>query len=66
LVYFKDIWSILLPFGTFYGYLVYFSRFGMMYEEKSGNPAPRPLFHVPHPPTKLDRFIEATAKSRAR
>jgi hypothetical protein len=23
LIYFRAIWSILLPFGTFYGYLVY-------------------------------------------
>jgi hypothetical protein len=28
-----------LPFDVFYGYLVYFSRFGMLYQEKSGNPA---------------------------
>jgi hypothetical protein len=32
------IWYILWPFGIFYGYLVYFSRFGMLYQEKSGNP----------------------------
>jgi hypothetical protein len=31
---------ILLPFGRFYGYLVDFIRFGMLYQEKSGNPAP--------------------------
>jgi hypothetical protein len=29
---------ILRSFGLFYGYWVYFSRFGMLYEEKSGNP----------------------------
>jgi polyferredoxin len=28
----------LCPFGTFYGNLVYFSRFGMLYRDKSGNP----------------------------
>jgi hypothetical protein len=47
LVYFVAIWytyvvvilHILLPFGVFYGYLVYFPRFGMFYQEKSGNPA---------------------------
>jgi hypothetical protein len=40
-----DILSILRQFdilcghfGIFYGYLVYFSRFGMLYQEKSGNP----------------------------
>jgi hypothetical protein len=32
------IWSILWPFGIFHGYLVHFARFGMMYQEKSGNP----------------------------
>jgi hypothetical protein len=30
-LYVKDI-------GIFYGHLVYFSRFGMLYPEKSGNP----------------------------
>jgi hypothetical protein len=41
-----DSRSILLQFGIFYGHLVYFvviwdifSRFGMLYQEKSGNPA---------------------------
>jgi hypothetical protein len=40
------IWSILRPFGIFCGHLVYFiviwyifPRFGMLYQEKSGNPA---------------------------
>jgi hypothetical protein len=46
LVYFKSIWSTLRPFGIFCGDLAYFlviwfifSRFGMMYHGKSGNPA---------------------------
>jgi uncharacterized Tic20 family protein len=46
LVYFMPIWSILLLFGKFCGHVVYFmviwyifSRFGMLYHEKSGNPA---------------------------
>jgi hypothetical protein len=53
LVYFTAIWSILRPYGLFYGLLVYFvaiwysllqlgtyfPRFGMLYQEKSGNPA---------------------------
>jgi hypothetical protein len=43
LVYFMAIWSILWPFGIFYGYLAYFSRFGMLYQEKSGNPYLDPL-----------------------
>jgi hypothetical protein len=45
-VHFMASWSILLPFGTVCGlliyfaiYLVYFSGFGMLYQEKSGNPA---------------------------
>jgi hypothetical protein len=37
-VYFMAIWSILRPFGIMYVYLVYFSRFGILYQEKSGNP----------------------------
>jgi hypothetical protein len=40
LVYFTAIWYILWPFGTFLVILVYFSRFGMLYQEKSGNPDP--------------------------
>jgi hypothetical protein len=35
LVYFVAIWSILWPF---YGCLACFSRFGILYQEKSGNP----------------------------
>jgi hypothetical protein len=42
LVYFMDIWYILRPFGYFYGHFVViwltFSHFGMLYQEKSGNP----------------------------
>jgi hypothetical protein len=46
LVYFTAIWSILRPFGIcilwplsiFSGYSVYFSLFGMLHQEKSGNP----------------------------
>jgi hypothetical protein len=30
-------------FGIFHGHLVYFSRFGMLQQEKSGNPAGQPL-----------------------
>jgi hypothetical protein len=36
------IWYILWPFGIFYGYLVYFSRFGMLYPEKYVTPAVLP------------------------
>jgi hypothetical protein len=44
-IHFMANCSILLPlgnilwkFGTFYGHLEYFSRFGMLYQENSGNP----------------------------
>jgi hypothetical protein len=48
LVYLMDIRPILQAFDMFYGHLVYFvviwyifPRFGMLYQEKSGNPAHR-------------------------
>jgi hypothetical protein len=41
LVYLKAYWYILLPFGIFSGYLVYFHHFGMLYQNKSGNPGPK-------------------------
>jgi hypothetical protein len=43
------IWSILQPLEIFYGHLVYFvviwyisPRFGILRQEKSGNPASQP------------------------
>jgi hypothetical protein len=46
LVFFMTIWSILRPLDIFYGHSVYlvviwyiFPRFGILYQEKSGNPA---------------------------
>jgi hypothetical protein len=39
LVYFTAIGNILFPFGIFCGNLVYFSRFGILDQEKSGNSA---------------------------
>jgi hypothetical protein len=39
LVYFTAIWSNLWPFDILYGHLVCFSHFGMLHQEKSGNPA---------------------------
>jgi hypothetical protein len=39
LVYFAAISYIIWPFGMFCGRV---SRFGMLYKETSGNPAPRP------------------------
>jgi hypothetical protein len=38
-------WYTLWPFGTIFGHLVYFSRFGMLYREKSGNPVLRNRIH---------------------
>jgi hypothetical protein len=37
-IYFVAIWYILWPFGIFCGHLIYFSCFGMLQPEKSGNP----------------------------
>jgi hypothetical protein len=37
LVYFTAIWYSMWPFDIFYEYLVHFPRFGMLYQEKSGN-----------------------------
>jgi hypothetical protein len=41
LEYFTAIWYNfnLWPFGIVCGHLAFFPRFGMMYQEKSGNPA---------------------------
>jgi hypothetical protein len=57
LVSFMSIWSILMPFGTFCGHMLYFviiwyifSRFGMMYKEKSGNPAADATYNVSKSP----------------
>jgi hypothetical protein len=36
--YFVVIWSILWSFGIFYGELVYYSSFGILHQEMSGNP----------------------------
>jgi hypothetical protein len=38
LVYFTASWYILWTYGTICGHLVYFSLFGMLYREESGNP----------------------------
>jgi hypothetical protein len=53
LIYFKDIWNILRPFGIFYGHLVtlvYFYLFWCIILEKSGNPdCDKPLMLTPTP-----------------
>jgi hypothetical protein len=38
LVYFTAIWYIAFSFGVFVAIWVYFSSFGMLYQEKSGSP----------------------------
>jgi hypothetical protein len=38
LTYLIFIWYILWPLDIFNTYLVYFSRFGLLYQEQSGNP----------------------------
>jgi hypothetical protein len=38
LVHFTDFWRILWTLSKVRGTLVYFSRFGILYQEKSGNP----------------------------
>jgi hypothetical protein len=43
-IYFMAIWTILWRFGIFYDHLVHFSGFGIMYQEKSGNPANKTFF----------------------
>jgi hypothetical protein len=43
-IYFMAIWDILWPFGIFYGHLVHFFGFGIMYQEKSGNPGSNVFF----------------------
>jgi hypothetical protein len=39
-----DSWSISGLFGIFYGHLVYFAPFGMLYQDKFGNPAVNATF----------------------
>jgi hypothetical protein len=44
LVHFTVFCYILWTFGIVRGNLVYFSRFGILYQEKSGNPDFRSVF----------------------
>jgi hypothetical protein len=42
------IWSILRPFGIYFMVILYIlSRFGMLYQEKSGNPGSESLRRTP-------------------
>jgi hypothetical protein len=48
LVNFTAIGNILWPFGIFCGHWVIFHRFGILYQEKSGNPASNCcILHLP-------------------
>jgi hypothetical protein len=40
-IHFTDIWDLLRSLGTFCVHLVHFSNFGIMDQEKSGNPGRR-------------------------
>jgi hypothetical protein len=42
------MWYILWAFGIVYGYLVYFSRFGILQQKKSGNPGFQRISHSPN------------------
>jgi hypothetical protein len=62
----RKSWYILWPFGLFFGHLVYFvviwyisPRFGMLYHEKSGNPARNPIF----PRVELFNMCQLTSGS---
>jgi hypothetical protein len=44
--YFTAVWYILSPFCQFNGPLVHFPCFGILYQEKSGNPAPTMSRHL--------------------
>jgi hypothetical protein len=62
LAYFINIWSLLRPLEIFYGHLVYFvviryifPRFGILYQEKSGNPGRKS-----DPAKSTRRFFEKT------
>jgi hypothetical protein len=45
LEYFTDIWYIFCSFGTFLFIWNIFTGFGIMYQEKSGNPARQTFFN---------------------
>jgi hypothetical protein len=48
LEYNTAIWDVLCPFGTFYAHLVHFSGFGILCQEKSGNPGAKDTKVIKH------------------
>jgi hypothetical protein len=65
LVYLMDIWSILRSFGIFYGYivyfvvhnLVYFSRFGILYQRKIWQPWRRRYHYINHAARATNKWV---------
>jgi hypothetical protein len=55
-----EIWDTLWPFGTFCIHLVHFYGFGIMYQEKSGNPGMNGR-HLHRIIEKLKRFRRSKA-----
>jgi hypothetical protein len=45
-MYFTTIRYVSWPFGIVCGHLVNFPRFGALFQEKSGNPAPHPNSNI--------------------
>jgi hypothetical protein len=69
LIYFMAIWIILWIFGIFYDQSVHFlpfgtsSSFGIMHQEKSGNPATSRYVHKVLSSLETWPYPEATPKS---
>jgi hypothetical protein len=49
------IWNIWRKFGILYDHLVHFSGFGIMHQEKSGNPDTHHLYHLA---SKFETFLK--------
>jgi hypothetical protein len=59
LVHFTAIWYIVWAIGIFSRYLVYFYHFGILFQEKSGNPASYIVFLSPIKPKSAVPWLEA-------
>jgi hypothetical protein len=78
MVYFTAIWYILWPFGTFCDILdIFFPRFGMLYQEKSGSPVRKMLsrkkdcnwidaYYVCRKLIRVSEYLIRIAKEKAR